>query len=103
MKLLFPPDGPVRLVGALLLLVLCSVGAQAAEPKRVLIIHSFGRDFAPYNVIAPALRTELTRLLRHPVALHEVSLDLERGGTPEDERLFVEYLIRRNRDVPPTW
>ena len=76
-------------------------GAEAAEPKRVLIIHSFGRDFAPYNIVATTLRTDLTQLMRESVALHEASLDLERGGTPEDERLFVEYLVRRNRGAPP--
>jgi len=71
------------------------------EPKRVLIIHSFGRDFAPYNVVATTLRTNLTQLMRESVALHETSLDMEIGGTPDDERLFLEYLVRRNRGVPP--
>lgn len=85
----------------LLLLLLLTGGAQAAEPKRVLIIHSFGRDFAPYNVVATTLRTDLTQLMRESVALHEASLDVERGGTPEDERLFLDYLVRRNRGAPP--
>jgi hypothetical protein len=36
----------------LLAITLCtSVGALAAEPKRVLLLHSFGREFAPYDVI----------------------------------------------------
>jgi signal transduction histidine kinase len=75
--------------------------AQAVEPKRVLIIYSFGRDFAPYNVVATTLRTDLTQLMRESVALQEVSLDQERGTTREDERQFVEHLVRRNRGVPP--
>jgi signal transduction histidine kinase len=74
---------------------------EAAETKRVLIIHSFGRDFAPYNAVGVALRTDLTQLLRQPVAFHEVSLDVERGGAPEDERPFVEYLLRRSNGAPP--
>ena len=101
--------GPERtpLFLALLLALLAGVlfpFAHAAEPKRVLIIHSFGRDFAPYNVIATTLRTDLTQLMRESVALQEVSLDLERGHTPEDERQFVEYLVRRIRglsSLPP--
>ena len=83
------------------LLALLVPAAAAAEPKRVLVIHSFGRDFAPYNVVATTLRTDLTQLMRESVALHEASLDVERGSTPEDERLFVDYLVRRNGGAPP--
>ena len=86
----------LALLAALLLPV-----ADASEPKRVLIVHSFGRDFAPYNIVATTLRTDLTQLMRESVALHEASLDLERGSTPEDERLFLEYLVRRNLGAPP--
>lgn len=75
--------------------------AHAAEPKRVLIIHSFGRDFAPYNIVATTLRTDLTQLMRESVALYESSLDLELGNTPENERLFLDYLVRRNHGIPP--
>ena len=91
----------LQLARLLWLLVLLIPGAEAAEPKRVLIIHSFGRDFAPYNIVATTLRTDLTQLMRESVALHEASLDLERGSTPEDERLFLEYLVRRNLGAPP--
>ena len=54
-------DTFVRLAIALFLLALLSAGAEAAAPKRVLVIHSFARDFAPYNVVGNALRTELTQ------------------------------------------
>jgi len=91
----------IPLARVLWLLVLFIPVAQAAEPKRVLIIHSFGRDFAPYNVVATTLRTDLTQLMRESVALHEASLDMERAGTPENERLFVDYLVRRNHGTPP--
>ncbi|MDM0000762.1 sensor histidine kinase [Variovorax sp. J22P240] len=74
--------------------------AAAGEVKRVLIIHSFGRDFAPFNAIGLVIRTDLTLLLRQPVVFHDVSLDAERGGTAEDERPFVEYLLRRS-GAPP--
>jgi signal transduction histidine kinase len=84
----------------LLLLALLSAGAEAAAPKRVLIIHSFGRDLAPYNTIGPTLRTDLALLLREPVAFTDISLDAERGEMP-DERPLVEYLRHRHRDMPP--
>jgi len=84
----------VKVAGALVLLVL-SLCAAAAEPKRVLIIHSFGRDFAPFNTIAPALRTELARNASAPVIFSEMSLDAERGGASERERPFVDFLLER--------
>ena len=90
-----------RLACALLLLALLSPTAEAAAPKRVLVIHSFARDFAPYNAVGNALRTELTPMLGQPVAFQEVSLDTELGGVPEDEQLFVEYLVGRTRVTPP--
>jgi hypothetical protein len=99
---------PIRGLGRALLLLalllpapLFVSAARAAEPKRVLIIHSYGRDFAPYSAIGVTLRTDLTQLLRQSVAFHEASLDSERGGAPEDEGPFVEYLQRRSRDAPP--
>ena len=73
--------------------------AEAAAPKRVLIVHSFGRDLEPYNSIGSTLRNELTQVLRQPVAYHDESLDSERGGLP-DERAFVDYLRRRGTAVP---
>ena len=74
--------------------------AKAAEPKRVLVIHTFGRDFAPFNLIGLALRADLTQRLGQPVVFYEASLDAERG-TPEDERPIVEYLLGRSRGAPP--
>ena len=90
----------MKVASALVLLVL-SLCAEAAEPKRVLIIHSFGRDFAPFNTIAPALRTELARAAPAPVIFSEVSLDAERGGPPQDERPFVDFLLERYRATRP--
>jgi hypothetical protein len=60
--------------------------AEAAQPKRVLIIHSFGRDFAPYNAMGLAFRTSLAARLRNPLVFQDVSLDIERGGAPKSER-----------------
>ena len=74
--------------------------AEASEAKRVLIIHSFGRDFAPFNV-GSAFRTELARLLQGSVVFHEASFDVERGGPQEDEPPFIEYLLSRYGDARP--
>ena len=91
----------LRCASVLSLVTLLVAGAEAAEPKRVLIIHSFSREFAPYNPIAPALRTDLALQLRQPLVFQDASLDVERGGMPKDERVFVDYLLARNRDAPP--
>ena len=39
----------LRLAAAAIVLALLAETPEAAAPKRVLIVHSFGRDFAPYN------------------------------------------------------
>src|SRR5450755_4322814 len=77
----------------LLLLAVFSACAESAAPKRVLIIHSFGRDFAPFNTVASAFSEELARLLPGPVVFREESLDVERPQ--QDERPFVDFLLSR--------
>ena len=77
-----------------------ALAAEAAEPKRVLIIHSFGRDFAPYNSVGIALRTELTKQLRQPVSFRDVSLDVERSGVPQKERALIDYLLSSSEETP---
>src|SRR4051812_22917771 len=46
-----------------LVLLVCLVGvanaAAAGEHKRVMILHSFGREFKPWNEYAKAIRAEL--------------------------------------------
>ena len=78
---------------ALLLPALVASAAEASEPKRVLIIHTFGRDFAPFNATGLALRTDLATQLRQPVVFRDVSLDAERGDAAGNERPLVEYLV----------
>src|SRR6516164_1195152 len=46
----------------LLPLFACSV-TVAAEPKRVMLLHSFGRDFKPWSEYAKSIRAELERQL----------------------------------------
>jgi hypothetical protein len=42
-------------------------GADAPQVKRVLILHSFGRDFAPFNAASSGFRTELGVLFEDTV------------------------------------
>ena len=84
-----------------LALILLAFGAQAAGPKRVLILHSFGRDFAPYDTIAAVFRTELARRSPDPVTFAEVSLDFGRMGSEVEQRAFLDYLRARYGGAPP--
>ncbi len=78
-----------------------SLAADAATPKRVLIIHSFGRDFAPYDTIASVFRTELAKGFSGPIALFETTLDAGRPVTNEEEGAFLEYLRARFAGAAP--
>jgi signal transduction histidine kinase len=89
----------VRLLAVLAgtLLVTCACfAADAAPPQRVLIIHSFGRDFAPYDTIASVFRAELARRSSGPIVLYEATLDAGRPETNHaEEDTFATYLQAR--------
>lgn len=93
------PRNPLRRtpwVVAIALLACAMPEAHAqATPKRVLILDSFGRDVAPFNVGVAAFRTELARELGEPVDLYEASLDAARFAEPEKEEPFVGFLRSR--------
>ena len=74
-----------------LLVIACEI-ALAAEPKRVMLLHSLGREFRPWNVYANTIRTELG--LQSPWALDviEHSLITARFRDDDSENAFVEYL-----------
>jgi signal transduction histidine kinase len=74
------------------LLILVTVNAAAAEPKRVLLLHSFGREFKPWSDYAKAIRTELDRQSPWPLDLVEHSLEIARASDENPEGPFVEYL-----------
>jgi len=42
-------------------LLLSMTGAALSEPKRVLILHPFGRDFVPWSQYGKTFREELLR------------------------------------------
>lgn len=88
----------VRLIA--LLLILATPGASAATPKRVLILDSFGRDVAPFNVAGSILRTRLARELGEPVDIHQESLELGRFAGPDREAPFVGFLKSRFEGYP---
>src|ERR1044072_1584801 len=64
--------------------------AFAAEPKRILIIDSFGRDFAPWNEYAKRFRADLDREWSEPIDLYETSLAIPRFSEESKESEFKE-------------
>ena len=83
--------GACACVGAIILL-LATLGAAAAESKRVLMLHSFGRDFKPWSEYARTIRAELDRQSPWPLEITEHSLMSARSSDENPEAPFVEYL-----------
>ena len=63
-----------------------------AEPRRVLLLHSFGPHFEPWSAVAGRYREELTKRLPKEIDLYEASLEMARSAQPPDERPLVDYL-----------
>lgn len=79
-------------IGLWLGLALAGPGATADEPKRVLILDSFGRDLAPFNAMVPAIKDELGRQCPAPVVYYEASVATLRPGAAQVEEALVAYL-----------
>jgi hypothetical protein len=67
-------------------------GAAAAETRRVVLLHSFGRDFKPWGEYARAIRAELERQSPWPLEISDHSLMTARFSGENPEGPFVEYL-----------
>jgi ABC-type uncharacterized transport system substrate-binding protein len=76
-------------------------GKPAGELKRVLILESFGRDFAVWNAVPPAFKQELARQLPCPIEFHEAALETARADQPQAETAFAEYLRALYAGQPP--
>jgi signal transduction histidine kinase/ABC-type uncharacterized transport system substrate-binding protein len=83
-------------------LLLSMTGAALSEPKRVLILHPFGRDFVPWSQYGKTFREELLRQSPEGIDLYETSLVSARSGDME-EGPFAEYLralfVKRQSDL----
>jgi hypothetical protein len=71
------------------------------EPKRVLMLHSFGRDFLPWSAFARTIRTELEQQSPWPLELQEHNLPSARLNDPGPEAPFVDYLRSLYSGRPP--
>src|SRR5215813_7494699 len=79
-------------VAAAALLFSTTLQANAGEPRRVLLLHSFGPHFAPWSAVSGRFREELIKQSPDAVDLYEASLETARLAQAPDEIPFVEYL-----------
>ena len=79
----------------------------AARPRRVLVIHSFGPEFAPFTAISSGFRTTLAQEWPGQVEFHEVSLESALFADRRLEGALVEYLrvlsVERHPDLVVTF
>src|SRR5689334_4146770 len=66
--------------------------APAAELKRVMLLHSFGKEFRPWSEYARTIREELKRQSPWQIDITEQSLISARSSDEDPETPFVEYL-----------
>jgi PAS domain S-box-containing protein len=83
------------LVQGLSIFLVAWAGVASAEPKRVLIIHSFGSASPPFTTHSVAFETELTEKLGERVDLDEISLDEARYESSDMKEALVEYIQKR--------
>jgi signal transduction histidine kinase len=94
-------------LGLLLNAYVLSGNAEAAqrsargELKRVLVLHSFGREFRPWSEYARSIKTELERQSSWPLDIQEHTLLSARFNNPGPEAPFVDYLESLYQGAPP--
>lgn len=79
-------------VGIVLVSIALIAPAEASESRRVLILHSFGRDFRPWSEYAKAIRLELERQSPSPLDVQEHELVTAKSSEERPEAAFVQYL-----------
>jgi hypothetical protein len=75
-------------------------GVDAPRVKRVLILHSFGRDFAPFNALSSSFRTALAEQSATPIEFFEASLESTLFAEDGSEAFLVDYLRARFANRP---
>lgn len=76
-------------------------GGQTPEIKRVLILHSFGRDFRPWGTYAKAIRENLELLSPWQIDIKDHSLVSARSGDENHGPPFIAYLNALYSEHPP--
>lgn len=70
---------------------------SGASGRRVLVLHSFGRDVEPHAAFSRAFRTELATLTRGEIEYYELSMATAALAGGDSEPAFVRYLAEIER------
>jgi len=93
----------IRCLLTLIVLAFAVVSHAATEPKRVLLLHSFGPQFVPWVFFAGHFREELFKQLPGQIDLYEASLEGARFQQTGEQGPIVDYLTalfeKRKLDV----
>ena len=76
-------------------------GETAAQPKKILFLHSYGPNFQPWATWSREISNELNRQSPWPLDIQEHSLVTARDGDDAAEAKFVEYLKALYAQRPP--
>ncbi|XUM22968.1 ABC transporter substrate-binding protein [Bradyrhizobium oligotrophicum S58] len=76
-------------------------GIERSEFKRVLVLHSFGREFRPWSEYARSIKAGLEGRAKWPLDIQEHSLRTARFNNPGPEEPFVNYLRSLYSQAPP--
>ena len=75
-------------------------GETTAQPKKILLLHSFGPNFQPWAAWGREIRKEVIRQSLWPLDIQEQSL-VTAGVSDRAEPQFVEYLRALYAQRPP--
>jgi signal transduction histidine kinase/ABC-type uncharacterized transport system substrate-binding protein len=76
-------------------------GEPALEPKRIMILYSYGQTFQAWTTWGREIRNELSRQSPWPLDIQDFSLVTARNGDDAAEARFVEYLSALYARRPP--
>ena len=82
----------------LLLFVLATLSSHAAEPKRILMLHSFGRATSPYDLTSSTFRHDMLDAWPGQVAFYDFALESGRPVADNDASI-IEVLRSRFANV----
>jgi hypothetical protein len=80
-----------QLVGIILFLF-ALINPATAEPRRVLLLHSFGPQFVPWIYFSGQFRESLIKQSPNAIDLYEASLESARFAQLEEQGPVIEYL-----------
>ena len=92
-----------RILAATMLLLVATGGAAAADPKRILLIHSFAQDFSPWREYEHHIRAELRRQLPEPLEIFELRSQPHGLPTKPLTMRLHSILAPFLPDTNPTW